>query len=183
MKTRSGPNKSKTKVIDDATLREVSKNWTPEEWETYLVEHVEKSASYQREDFMAPHKYDFKMETMLESIWEGRNFPDSTDLRERVRRAMITKLTDRQKKIIEMLFWEGATEAEVADSLGISRVSVATQRRRSLVKIRKTIANLSSKRRIDEGTQRLKLTDEEQRSSDIKEVYAAEISRFPMGVL
>ena len=51
--------------------------------------------------------------------------------------AAMGKLTERQKEIIELYYFKGMTQQEIADELGIARPVVAKSMKASLNKLKK----------------------------------------------
>ena len=61
----------------------------------------------------------------------------------RIRRSMID-LPEKDRRLIECLFWEGRTEKDVAGGLGITQQAVNKRKRRILVQLRTNLANVNS---------------------------------------
>ena len=57
-------------ILSDDILRAISKTWSADTWEEFLVETVEKSGSYTREDLVNPRAYAAALDEMMESIWD-----------------------------------------------------------------------------------------------------------------
>ena len=51
-----------------------------------------------------------------------------------------TNLTKREREVIHLYFYEGMTEREVAESLGISQQRVSFLKRKAIHKLRKVLA-------------------------------------------
>jgi len=62
-----------------------------------------------------------------------------TDLEEGRLRRLMTGLAEADRRLIERLFWEGWTEAEVAGGLGISQQAVNKRKRRILLTLQRSL--------------------------------------------
>lgn len=51
----------------------------------------------------------------------------------------LARLTEGDQRLIELLFWEGWTESEVAGKLGISQQAVSKRKRKALLELRKCL--------------------------------------------
>jgi RNA polymerase sigma factor (sigma-70 family) len=75
------------------------------------------------------------------------------DVDERVRRALITSLTEKQREAVELFFFEGLSQSEIARRLGVSQQVIqkrlyGTQRQGLLIggalpKLREALASLA----------------------------------------
>jgi RNA polymerase sigma factor (sigma-70 family) len=66
----------------------------------------------------------------LESIEQGTPSPSDDlhlELLDILRELVATALTDRQRRIVEMYFFEGRTQEEIASELGIAQQVVSRQ--------------------------------------------------------
>jgi DNA-directed RNA polymerase specialized sigma24 family protein len=63
----------------------------------------------------------------------------ATDLEEGRLRRLMTGLAQADRRLIERLFWEGSTEAEVAGCLGISQQAVNKRKRKILLTLRRSL--------------------------------------------
>lgn len=61
-------------------------------------------------------------------------------------RAALAELTQRQRDVILLSFWQGFTYQEIAQSLGMRRGSVGVTRMRALEKLRRLLGEQSTKR-------------------------------------
>ena len=59
----------------------------------------------------------------------------------------LTQLTEDDRSLIQHIFWDGRTETEVADGLGISQQAVSKRKRRIMEAIRAAFENPNGKRR------------------------------------
>ena len=113
------------------TLKAKSKNWSPDKWEKYLqtLEH-ERS-----ESLMSPKKYE-KQKEKNPFLWEDFLPKDKPDDLKQVLKRALNKLTFKQKKVIEMIFFEGLSEGQVAKKLGRSTSTVKSRKRQALQKLK-----------------------------------------------
>jgi RNA polymerase sigma factor (sigma-70 family) len=49
----------------------------------------------------------------------------------------LARITEGDRRLIELLFWEGWTESEVASRLGISQQAVSKRKRKALLELHK----------------------------------------------
>ncbi len=76
--------------------------------------------------------YGIRVEDILKTICE-------TEFEEEMAELLDEILTVRQKQVVEMYYFEGMTQEEVADILGIDRVTVTQYLQNSLEKLRNSI--------------------------------------------
>ncbi len=126
-------------IRSDSSLREISKLWDPGTWERFLVETVERSASYMREHPINPRAYGAALDEMTESIWAWTESPQGDVVCDLLRRMIRDHLTPRQQQIVRLLYWNGASERVAAETLGIARSTVVVQKRRVLRKLKKLL--------------------------------------------
>lgn len=80
----------------------------------------------------------------LEEIF-GETIPDTTDivcdveLQEEIVELLNDVLTERQRQVIEMYFWDGMTQEEIAKEIGIRQQNVQSYLQKALEKLRKSI--------------------------------------------
>jgi RNA polymerase sigma factor (sigma-70 family) len=55
----------------------------------------------------------------------------------------LERLSERERQVLERLYWDGYTEAEVAKELGISQQAVSKIKRKAIQKLRKLLEGLS----------------------------------------
>ena len=131
-------------IHPDSELRKISKSWNADTWELFLVETVERSSSYQREELIKPGAYAAALDKLTESIWECSDSPADDDLATAIRRIIRDHLTPRQQQIIRLIFWDGLSERAAAEVIGLQRSTVAVQKRRSLKKLKRLIETRES---------------------------------------
>lgn len=168
-------------ILSDKELREISKNWNSETWEQFLVETVEGSNSYLREDLISPYSYNCALEEMNESIWQCSSSPESDDTCELVRRICRDGLTPKQQYIIRMIFWDGFSERKIAEVMNISRSTVVVQKKRGLNKIKDLLETHQSNFRPYERVIKHSPDQKGSRFEDIQEVYLQEVSGIQFG--
>ncbi len=121
------------KTKSDEELKQISKNWTPSEWEEYLTS-LEKR---RREPLLhIPSDINEAIEDYVIFMFsEQSRFPH---LLEAFDLAMET-LTPREHQILRKKYWEGMSEYLIAHELKLSRSSVQTLKSRGLNKIKKIL--------------------------------------------
>lgn len=167
-------------ILSDKELREISKNWSAETWEQFLLETVECQASDYREDLIHPRSYDRRLEEMTESVWQCSTDRSET-IGELVRRLCRDHLSPKQQYIVRMIFWDGFTERKIADVMNISRSTVVVQKRRALSKIKDLIEARYATSTMYEGTNSKTSFGKDFDCDDIHEVYLAETSGNQFG--
>jgi RNA polymerase sporulation-specific sigma factor len=75
----------------------------------------------------------------MDQVSDERN-PDSEWLEGISIREAMTKLTEREKLILTLRFFEGRTQMEVADEIGISQAQVSRLEKAALKHMRRHIA-------------------------------------------
>lgn len=165
-------------VYPDAKLGELSKNWDADTWEQFLIETVEGSSSYQREDLISLKAYDCALDEMTESIWDSSDQATAGPLCDTVKRYCRDHLTPRQQHVIRLTFWNGLSERTIGEQLGVSRSTVMTQKRRALSKLKHLLEKRESIFCLDERAVELNRPQVRSRDAEIREVYQQEIKNF-----
>ncbi len=121
------------KIMSEKELRRLSRNWSPEEWENYLVENIEIPL---KETQIGFKRYQKACAKMTESIFENVSSQEESTrgLKDKIRPAM-KLLTTRERQVIRYLFWHNRTRKETAETLGIGLGNVHNLRKRALKKI------------------------------------------------
>lgn len=114
----------------DDHLKTLTPSWGADTWEQYLT-WVEAPRS---ESLISPRRYDHICEESKESIFEFAQGNADDELKNRVGH-YVANLTDQQREVVRMIFWENRSERSIAHHLGISQVSVHGLKRRALKKI------------------------------------------------
>ena len=114
----------------DSELRELGKSWTAQQWNNYLDEvtgtppHDALEQTTCRIDFISPE--------------EGGKIYDS--MSEKVRVDMldeeIEKLSEIERKVIQLTFWEDMNTTKAAEALGMNRGQAWRVKKRALKKIK-----------------------------------------------
>lgn len=115
-------------------LKILTPQWSPEIWERYLS-WFENQTGQRSESLVLPKKYDQICEAQEESIFVFSQGNADDDLRGLVSEYLKT-LTHLQRRVIEMIFWDGRSTRNVAQELGIRHQSVAKLKKRALNKIK-----------------------------------------------
>lgn len=188
-------------ILPDYKIREISKKWTAETWDQFLVETVERSSSYQREVLLWPFQYDAELETKAESIWDHLGTPETEETCKLVRKACRECLTAIQQQVIRGIFWQGFSERKIAQLTGVTRSTVVVQKKRALEKLKKYLMqelpqyagdkkssktsdnddlpeSASTFRTLNEGVAYEKTLQKVSRNEDIKNAYEEEIGKI-----
>ncbi len=109
-------------------LRDESRAWSTEQWEAHLrtleVELKESHSSLTEVITLG----------LTTNIFEfsAESYPEAAELIE----PLMSVLSDRQRFVIQQLFYEGRSERRVAKAMGISRNAVCKFRKRAIKKMR-----------------------------------------------
>lgn len=122
------------KVTPDDHLKSLTSQWGPETWEKYLC-WFENQTGQRAESLESPKRYDEICESQEESIFVYAQSSADDDLKNLVGEYLKT-LTNQQRRVIELLFWEGRSERYVAKALSVNQKSVHRLKLRAINKIR-----------------------------------------------
>jgi RNA polymerase sigma factor (sigma-70 family) len=125
--------------LSDEALKQMSGSWCPDTWEAYLCS-IEKGIV---EEQLNPGHYD-KMAEASEDSWVSISGTSADEELKKQVEALMSDLSDQQKRVIQMTFWEGRSERSVARTLGISRSSVFVLKKRALKHLAKKITKVSA---------------------------------------
>lgn len=137
--------------ISDASLKDMTKTWGANTWEEFLKTTVERPL---RETLSSPQTVE-NLEDGYRDVYQDmlahNEFPNLTQ----VVRALIMKLTIREREVVYATFWEGKSQNEIAKTLKIKRSVVRNYRDRALKKlgvlfVEKLLSVNGSKRNLDE---------------------------------
>lgn len=118
------------KRLSDEQIKTVSKSWDAITWEHYLCWFESPMA----ETLIPERSYDRKAEAMIETIFVRTQSHADDSLRNRVGK-VLDGLTVKQRRIVEMTFWQGKSERQIADELNLSRSTIKVTKRRALSKL------------------------------------------------
>ena len=121
----------------DEHLKMLTPSWDAKTWEKYLS-WLDSHNPQTTETLLPPKKYDELCDQTEESIFVNAESGADSDLRSFVAKYLM-QLTPQQRRVLEMIFWEGRSERFVADSLGIKQPAVHAIKKRAFNKIRKLI--------------------------------------------
>lgn len=117
------------RTLPDDVLKIESKSWNEKTWDTYL------------KTIETPISESLTSATSFQAALDSGNsindfLATATDpsTQEKVRSAL-QQLTPRQSSIIKMTYWSGMSERKIASTLGVSRSSVKTTKKRTLQKM------------------------------------------------
>ncbi len=140
------------KTICDTKLKQISRKWTAQEWDSYLT-HLEVPLREELE-----WKFDSQLEERL-GTYTNDSFEDSheqlevTKYAQALCRRAIKQLTPTQKSVINLTFWKGLNETEVANKMGINRISIRTHLSRAIARLREI---MSPSLRLVEGQNKIR---------------------------
>ena len=117
------------KPLPDENLRTASQSWDSLTWDRYL-RGLDSSLS---ESLVPVFTYQKRLERQ-ESIFEFAQSCASSELQNKIHTSL-SQLTPKQRRIIEMTFWDSMSERDIATRLGISRSTVKTLKKRALLKM------------------------------------------------
>lgn len=114
------------------------------EWSLRLImegerrmEHTRSVINSNNEEFMLSNDGSDWCEVAMVDFMEAENAEMLADQELRRLYAAMGKLTERQKEIIELYYFKGMTQQEIAEELGIARPVVAKSMKASLNKLKK----------------------------------------------
>lgn len=124
---------SEGKHLSDNELLKTVKTWGGATWEEFLVSTVEEPLQESLiQDGSSMDQFTSSCRTSYQDmVAADRDYPS---LRIHIR-ALVTKLTFRERAIIYGIFWEGKTQTEIGKSLHISRSTVNKYRDQALKKL------------------------------------------------
>lgn len=123
------------RIYSDDALKEVSKNWDAPTWERFLAETID---CPQREIVQSNE------ERLIDEYFTGDEKLDEmprNELHDLIRQLIRRHLTIQQQSVIRMIYWQGRSEREIAEILGINKGRVPTIKRQSLSKLRRLLEN------------------------------------------
>jgi RNA polymerase sigma factor (sigma-70 family) len=133
------------KPVPDELLKTLAPSWSAEVWEKYLVWFENLNGS-RGESLVIPKRYDRICESEEESIFSAFAQTDADDELKSIVSRFLLRLTPQQRRVVEMIFWEGRSERYVAQSLGINQQPVNRLKKRALSKIKHLISEGVSSR-------------------------------------
>lgn len=132
---RYGTQKSEKQII------ELSRNWSPKTWEQYLS-WIE---SPRAESLLGSKRYQTLSEEQETTIYQQFCAEDVSEEIKNIIKDASKTLTEKQKYVLEMIYWHGRSERYIATSLGITQKAVNLIKQRSLNRIIKSTGVLSSR--------------------------------------
>lgn len=115
-------------------------NWGPKDWEQYL----QKIDFPLRESLLPQHVWTKKISNQFDTIFSESQVTAPEDISESVQQCL-NKLTKRQTEVLRLIYWENKSERETALILKISRSSVRTIHKRSLLRCNKEFQKMGFK--------------------------------------
>ena len=135
------------KKLATAEIRLISQSWNAATWEKYLMT-LEKPQS----DVLG-NESDFVEETMTsevlelyKSMLEQDEYPE---FRGFLQGAILT-LSPQERRVMDHIFWDAMSLADVAKKLGLTKSSVATYKKRATRKLRNRLISAAESQGIDQ---------------------------------
>lgn len=123
------------RLYSDDALKEISKTWDPSTWERFLSETIDVP---QRELVQSTE------ERAINEYLTGEEKLDEmprNELHALIRQLMRRHLSIQQQTILRMIYWENRSEREIAETLGLTKSRVPTQKSKSLSKLKRLLEN------------------------------------------
>ena len=128
-------NQASTTVFVESTF-----TWGPKDWEQYLL----KIDLPLRESLLPQHVWTKKIGNQFNAIFSESQSAAPEGTSASVQRCL-NKLTKRQTEVLRLIYWENKSERETALILKISRSSVRTIHKRSLLRCNKEFQKMGFK--------------------------------------
>lgn len=125
------------KITPDEHLKNLTPSWDAGTWEQYLS-WLDTNDHRTVETLLLPRKYDELCDKTEEPIFVNAESGACDDLRNLVA-GYLTKLTLQQRRVLEMIFWEGRSERYVATKLSINPTTVHRLKKRAFNKIKQLL--------------------------------------------
>lgn len=139
----------KGKPLSDDVLREQSKMWSMRTWEKYLQSIESPQTEILVDDFDKVAN-DYASEVAKKALWDEQadddlqenqpqdgTPPKITQEEKQAIEAISKNLPSMQQAVIQLLFWDGLSEREACEKLGISRITLRTHRDRAICELRR----------------------------------------------
>ena len=118
---------AKGRVLSDDELRTQSKSWSSDTWKEHLTTLESKSSG----QFYKPEAYDGFFAELVESIFTVVTNENNSALKKKIQLA-VSDLPQRQREVLELIFWEGKSQNQIAKTWGIQQSSVFSLKERAL---------------------------------------------------
>lgn len=126
-------------------LKTLTPKWSAETWEKYL-NWFENQDGTRSESIVDTKRYDKICESEEVSIFATYSQTSADDELKAIISRFLLRLTPQQRRVIEMIFWEGRSERFVAEQLSINQKSVHRLKNRAMSKIKQLLkGGLSSR--------------------------------------
>jgi len=126
------------RITPDEHLKTLTRKWSSEVWERYL-KWYENQTGARAESLVDTKKYDLICESEVESILSGYVQSNAENELKTIISKFLLRLTPQQRRVVEMIFWDGRSERYVAEHLLINQKSVHRLKLRALSKIKDLI--------------------------------------------
>ncbi|HLE12954.1 MAG: hypothetical protein A2504_13015 [Bdellovibrionales bacterium RIFOXYD12_FULL_39_22] len=117
--------------FNDDLLKVLSKYWSHETWSDYL-QWLE---TPMRESQIGHHAFDSIAEQMEESAFITAAIREADQELKAEIAELLNQITIKQKTVLQMSYWHGLSEREIASKFGITRMSVRDIKKRAILKI------------------------------------------------
>ena len=120
--------KNEIRKLNNTQIKKKSKHWTRSDWEHYLARTIDKEMDYR--ETTVKLKFYNRIKEVRPFPWASQS--GSAPEQEELVRHAINALPNKQKRVIEMFFFEGFTGAEIAKKLKRSRITVRHRKTQGL---------------------------------------------------
>ncbi len=127
-------------LFTDDELKSISKFWNQKTWEDYL-DFIETPRT---ESILEEEHYTGLAEKLKYTIEQE----EDRDLQSELSLALIN-LTEKQREILEFIFWDGLTTRDIGFKLSISSAAVQKIKDRALISLKKNIEGVNTLRIIE----------------------------------
>lgn len=133
------------KYTPEEYLKILTPEWSSKTWEKYLS-WFENQSGTRAESIVNPKRYDSICEEQEESIFAAYSQTSADGELKAIISKFLLRLTPQQRRVIEMIFWEGRSERYVAQALEINQQPVNRLKKRALNKIKHLLSEGVSSR-------------------------------------
>ncbi len=138
-------------------IRELSKSWDQSTWEAYLSSLEGRP----KEKYFSDGRLRRESKKKNINIFDFSQNNADEETRQRIQK-IISYLTDRQRQVIEMTYWENLSQREIAQKLSIHQSTVLEIKQQALKKLREIVSEYPVSLPIVKGQVFSETTKEEQ---------------------
>ena len=123
-------------------LKVISKKWNKKEWNEYLDENVEvKQREINLKNSLIAERVTLdKDRKLFKRVYD----PQERPYLKKVVRSSLNYLHEKERMVIEMIYWTGLTQAETARGLNTNEMNISRTHKRALKKLEGIILDLLS---------------------------------------